>query len=481
MTTWGVYGLQGRTSAGHTVAANDKAATRWFLRWRVNGVAKKRTFTAKGYARTFHDQLRRAQLMGWDADERGWPIDPTGAPTDSADSAHAATGRSPSAGRTGGLSFAAYCEQVWWPIMAPTFGDKNMLGHRNNMRTACDLLVYPETDPRCDRRSGARPGDSILLADLTPDDLRRAVIARRSINRRTAAANQRHLTDALAAGAHDITLPVEQASPATVRAFYVTLAMIIKAAASSGHTHRDPLAGVAALAPAARAKRATSRLLPSIEDIFDLADAIATLGPIVDGRPTGDRYRSLILAAGTLGPRPGELVAHRPDWITFDTPTLVTFAETEASVYDTETNLAGRRNRPPKHREEGETRTVPAIPAVADALREHLERGYHSPERTWLSPTGRGHLDWGNLKHVYWRPACEKVFAGTPKHELAAMAPKTLRKAAVTWWLEKGIPTYLAAEWAGHSINVARDYYAGRSATTYTNEVGLLSAHTDGR
>ncbi|WP_244930836.1 hypothetical protein [Nocardioides sp. W7] len=48
MTVWGVYAIQGRTPDGRTVAENDKAAARWFVRWRVDEVLKKRTFPTKG-------------------------------------------------------------------------------------------------------------------------------------------------------------------------------------------------------------------------------------------------------------------------------------------------------------------------------------------------------------------------------------------------------------------------------------------------
>tara|TARA_B100000678_G_scaffold291013_1_gene305803 strand:+ start:1556 stop:1774 length:219 start_codon:yes stop_codon:yes gene_type:complete len=67
------------------------------------------------------------------------------------------------------------------------------------------------------------------------------------------------------------------------------------------------------------------------------------------------------------------------------------------------------------------------------------------------------------------------VFAGTDKANLATMPPKTLRKAAITWWADSGIPTALAADWAGHSEEVAARYYAGRASNDYTREVALLS------
>ncbi|MDP3953169.1 hypothetical protein [Microbacterium sp.] len=246
-------------------------------------------------------------------------------------------------------------------------------------------------------------------------------------------------------------------------------------AARSDHLTGDPLDGVANLAPAARSPRITDRMVPSIDEVFDLADAIATLGPVRDGRPLGEQYRSLVLVAGTLAPRPGELVAHRPEWIHLGNPTVVEFGATEAAVYDRATGLSGSRTRQLKHREPGEFRRVPALDDVTEALREHLERGHHSTERTWLSPHGGGHLNWANLRSTYWRPACERVFAGSSKPDLARMPPKMLRKAAITFWLDAGISPYLASEWAGHSEDVARRYHAGRASDSYAAEISKLT------
>jgi integrase len=472
-----VYGIQGRDAQGRTVAENDKAAVRWFVRWRVDDVLKKRTFPTKGYARTFRDQLMRAKLMAWDADARGWPLDPArGSTLESSDDAPVESSTTLPVG-TPPRTIESYCNDVWWPTVSPTLGDKNLLGHRRNMRLLIELLVYAPGDLRS-AHPAATPGGSLLLEHLTADDLRLALVARRAINDRTRAANDRHLAAALARGENEVSLRPLQASAATVRAFYVTMSMIVKAAVQSGHVNGDPLAGVARLAPAPKPTRVTARLVPSIDEVFDLADAIASLGPVVNGRPTGDRFRALVLAAGTLAARPGELVAHRPDLIEFGdvrAPTVVTFEETEAAVYDTETGLRGRRTRSLKHRDVGESRHVPAMPETADALRAHLERGYSTHDRTFTSPTGRGRLDWGNIQVVYWRPACERVFAGTTKAALAAMPPKTLRKGAITHWLDSGISIYLASDWAGHSTDVAELYYAGRADASYTKEVELLT------
>ncbi|MEP9362808.1 hypothetical protein ABLE68_07570 [Nocardioides sp. CN2-186] len=467
MSAWGVYGVQGRLPDGTHAGAGDRRAKAWFVRWRVDGRERRRTFRQKGYAKTFHDELTKAKLLAWEADDRGWPIDPARA---------VRPGTQPVIISS---TFETYVNRTWWPTVESTFDDKNRLGHRRNARLAVELLRYAADDPRlCDKH----PGDSIALADLVADDLRLALVRRRTINGRTAAVNNRRIAAAITTDTDvaEVELDPEVASTATVRAFHITVGMIVKAAMASGHVTGTPLEGLASLAPKPKPGRVSTRLVPTMDEVFDLADAISQLGPLMnDGRPSGERFRSLILVAGTLGPRPGEMVAHRPEWLIWDEPSRALFRKTEAAVYDTQTGLRGRRIRNLKHREDDEYREVPMVPEIATALRDHLERGYAATDRTWTSPTGRGHLDWGNLTTTYWRPALERVFAGTAKAELLTASPKILRKAAITWWLAGGISQTLAAEWAGHSEEVSQLYYASRTSSTYHHEVTLLSDMLD--
>ncbi|MBD3924315.1 hypothetical protein IEZ26_06750 [Nocardioides cavernae] len=474
MSTWGVYGIRGRLANGTETDSSDKRAKAYFIRWRVDGVRKRRTFRQKGHATTFRDELEKARLFAWAADERGWPVDPSRPvqPTMS-EQPDAAGGMKP--GHWMSHTLESYVWEVWWPTLTKTLGDKNRLGHRRNAEVAVELLRYAAGDRRLDSRHLA--GASISLSHLVADDLKAAVVARRSINGRTAAVNRRRIEAAKSSGQDvtDLELSPEVASITTVRSFAVTLGMIVKAAAESKHVPADLMNGVMALAPKPQAARLSARLVPNIDEVFELSAAIASLGPkMMDGRPTGERFRSLILAAGTLGPRPGELVAHRPEWTTCAGRGLVRFHRTEAAVYDTKEGSAGRRDRELKHRLPDDYRDIPVLDEVAEALQLHLERGYGSVERTWLSPTGRGHLDWGNVDEKYWRPALVKVFAGTSKHALVHASPKILRKAAITWWLERGVAPAVAAEWAGHTEEVMQIYYASRSSQTWATEAQML-------
>ncbi|QIK74700.1 site-specific integrase [Nocardioides piscis] len=418
----------------------------------------------------------KARLFAWPADDRGWPVDPSTPLTAPEPLADFGNGPATAAvART--HTFESYVWDVWWPTLKDTFEDKNRLGHRRNAEVAVALLRYGARrgDLRIDSTRVA--GQSIALADLVSDDLRWAVVQRRSINGRTAAANARLLSAAPADDAEvvDIALIPEVASVGTVRAFAVTVGMIIKAATASEYVHSDPMRGVMALAPKPKPSKVGARLVPTIDELFDLADAFAELGALMpDGRRTGERFRSLVLAGGTLGARPGELVAHRPEWVWCAGPPLVRFAKTEAAVYNAKEGSPGRREKGLKHRDEDEHRDVPALPEVLEALHLHLERGYGSVERTWLSRTGRGHLDWHNIRDTHWRPALERVFAGTAKDALVSATPKILRKTAITWWLESGVAPTVAADWAGHTEEVMRLYYASRASATWAVEADLL-------
>jgi hypothetical protein len=475
--TWGVYPLHGKAPDGTRTDVTG-AAVRWVVRWRVNGGEHKRTLKRKGYAETFIKSLISAQEQGLEADDRGFPIkDGTQSAAD-----HGPSTRVPEAPPS--RSFENYCHVVWWDNEGSAKSHKNRTGHRKNMEDAIKWLRYRAGDPRVGRKPNTEVGASIRLDDLDSDDIKYALRCRRNSNDRNAATNARRIEAAVRkSDSVEVDLLPLTATDRTVQAFWVTLGMIVRAAAASRQTDRGCLEGGAAkMAPKPKRQPVSERLVPSISEVFDLADAISRLGPLMpDGKHSGERLRALILTAGSLGPRPGELTAHQPDWFEQqDNLLYVIFRETETLHYDTEAGIAGRNIGPLKHRDEGEYRRVPVLADVTEALRTHLDRGYALPDRTFPGPGGTAHLTWGNITDVYWRPACEKVFAGSSKPLLAQMSPKTLRKAAITFWLDSGIDLTQAAEWAGHSEDVAQRYYAGRVAPGFAREAAMLAASVEG-
>ena len=462
-STWGVYPVTtNRPKKPKKALVGEPPPLRYYVRWRVDGVMRKRSFTAKGHADTFRERLVVAKVMGWDADGRGWPVDPTQAVTTGA----VVLG--------GGLTFEEYAN-TWYDIRRSGFRDKNRRAHRDNLRFAIAVLRYGPQDPRLSRGGRRVAGGSILMDDLVADDVIRAISVRLTTNKRTAASNLRRIREAYEQGLPAVDLPPERASRATVRGFYITTAMIITAARESSVIEHNPLVGTARHAPPSKPSAFGTRFVPSVDEVFDLADAISQLGPLLpNGRHAGDRFAALVLTSGTLGPRPGEQVAHKPDWIDWD-GLAMRFEQSAGRVYDPEEGIRGLQLNSLKHREEGDFREVPMLADVADALRTHIERGYATPDRTWTGVSGTAALDWSNMKDVYWRPALEKVFGGSGKPQLVTMQPKMLRKAAITFWLDSGIGFPQAAEWAGHSEDVSKKYYAGRSSATYQREAGLLA------
>lgn len=126
------------------------------------------------------------------------------------------------------------------------------------------------------------------------------------------------------------------------------------------------------------------------------------------------------------------------------------------------TSHAGRDWNQLKQRAVGETRTVPCPPELTALLHRHITefgtgadgrifRGERNdkemPKRTPIQP---------------WRQARVKVFSGAVAASPLARTPYDLRHAAVSTWLNAGVPPATVAAWTGHSIEVLLRIYAKR-------------------
>lgn len=118
-----------------------------------------------------------------------------------------------------------------------------------------------------------------------------------------------------------------------------------------------------------------------------------------------------------------------------------------------------RDERQLKHRARGETRRVPCPPELTALLQNHVQR-FSTDEDGRLFSGDRG----GELPSItygrVWRRAREAAF--TPKVAASPLArrPYDLRHAAVSTWLNGGVPPTQVAEWAGHSVAVLLQVYA---------------------
>ena len=112
-----------------------------------------------------------------------------------------------------------------------------------------------------------------------------------------------------------------------------------------------------------------------------------------------------------------------------------------------------------KHRPTTATRRVPIPPELVTLLRDHLAEFGTAPDGR-LFHTRRG----GVLTSGYtdtW--AAARTLALTPDQVLSPLAnrPYALRHAAVSLWLNAGVPATEVADRAGHSVEVLLRVYAG--------------------
>jgi integrase len=432
VSRWGVYEPVRFAADGKRLSGREGVAARFQVSWRVDsGNPRRRSFKAKGHADTWVKTLREAAAGGWAADSQGWPIDP-------------AKAVAPTTADT--LTVREFAE-AWWVVRGGEIAaDATRESHRLNLDLLLSCLDTPE--------GVSRP----IAEALTLDRLNTAIVVRRATHKGTRAWNERETVKAFNEGRVP-KLRVEACSPNTERSFRVTLGMLLTAAVVSGHLPKNPMKDLTARR--SEGQPVTLRLVLSIAQVIRLSELVAAM-------PGGERYRALILLAGTTGLRPGELVALRMEDIELDPPSP------RLSITETERN--GER-RPLKHRRKDEIRHVPLAPIAVAALRAHIAAGHPNGERVFTSPEGEA-LDLGNWTPRYWHTATAQLTAETRKVCPEGMGLRWLRKTAITWWLQSGVDVYQAAKWAGHSAQVLLTDYAGVIDDSPAAAVAKLEANT---
>jgi site-specific recombinase XerD len=120
-----------------------------------------------------------------------------------------------------------------------------------------------------------------------------------------------------------------------------------------------------------------------------------------------------------------------------------------------------REDRELKHRAKSATRDVPAPPELVRLLRAHLaEHGAATDGRLFVARGFRtGPVSLGTYTRV-WRQARKAALTEAQQRSPLAKVPYHLRHAAVSLWLNVGVPATQVAEWAGHSVHVLLKVYA---------------------
>ncbi|MFI9813992.1 tyrosine-type recombinase/integrase [Saccharothrix variisporea] len=132
-----------------------------------------------------------------------------------------------------------------------------------------------------------------------------------------------------------------------------------------------------------------------------------------------------------------------------------------------------------KHRGRKEVRPVPIPPVLVHILRDHLDRYGAGPDGRLFRSLGGGVVSSSTYYRV-WEEA--RQYALTPAQVASPLAarPYDLRHAAVSLWLNGGVPATEVAERAGHSVDVLLKVYAkcidGQRETVNKTIEGLFEA-----
>ena len=193
-----------------------------------------------------------------------------------------------------------------------------------------------------------------------------------------------------------------------------------------------------------------------------------------------DQARRLLAAIGQQGPRGERMVAFfacmyyaalRPEEVVdlrrdnlASLPAhgwgelILTHSEPRSGTHWTNDRQA-RQRRELKHRAPGEIRTVPVHPELVAFLTDHLAKFRPGPGgRIFTGPRGGIFNDRAYLRIFHQARAA--AFGPAETASLLARRPYDLRHAAVSTWLNAGVPAPQVAEWAGHSVGVLLRVYS---------------------
>ncbi|WP_131769425.1 tyrosine-type recombinase/integrase [Candidatus Protofrankia californiensis] len=204
------------------------------------------------------------------------------------------------------------------------------------------------------------------------------------------------------------------------------------------------------------AKTIDRRVAANPDQVRALLDAVSKQGK------TGDRLTAFFGCIYYAGTRPSEALA-----ITVDNLTLpeqgwgrldLVNSEPRAGVDWTDDGKP-RDKRGLKRRGQYETRPVPIPPELVALLRRHIDT-YGTGEGGRLFCTLRGGPPQDSHYTALWRKA--RAAALTPAQAASPLArrPYDLRHAAVSLWLNAGVPATEVARRAGHSVDVLLRVYA---------------------
>jgi integrase len=118
-----------------------------------------------------------------------------------------------------------------------------------------------------------------------------------------------------------------------------------------------------------------------------------------------------------------------------------------------------RQERGLKHRADHETRTIPIPPELVKLLRAHIKRCGTTPDGR-IFQTARGGILQDSAYGAVWTQARKEALTPAQNRSPLGRRPYDLRHAAVSLWLNSGVPATEVARRAGHGVAVLLKIYA---------------------
>ncbi|MDG4790019.1 integrase [Micromonospora sp. WMMD1102] len=423
---------------------SGKRRTTYTVRWVVAGKENQRTFASRNLAHAF-----RAKLLNYI--QRGAAFDKaTGLPAPMLREAQ----------RRPWYQHACQYTDMKWPSAAP----KSRTGIAESLATVTPALLAtdrgrpPAEDirralygwafipPR--RKSGQPPAD--LVSTLRW--LERNTIALTDLEDRTRGPELvRRALDTLA-----VRLDGQAASAKTIARKRAILYNALEYAVELGLLTDNPMGRVAWKAP--KATESVDRRV-----VVDRRRARTLLTAVAVQPGVASRIVAMFALMYYAALRPSEALDFREENIA-ELPSngwgelLLGNSSPRTGTAWTDSGLS-RERRGLKHRAADDTRPVPAHPELVEILHCHLDHfGTASDGRLFVGPRG-GSIGDSTYLGVWHRA---RAYALTPAEYRSPLArvPYDLRHAAVSTWLNAGVPATQVAEWAGHSVAVLLRVYA---------------------
>ncbi|MBL7487906.1 tyrosine-type recombinase/integrase [Frankia sp. AgB1.9] len=441
--------------------ALKKGGFSWQTRWQVAGRprANTRTFASKAAAASRHAEILTAVRKGQAFDvETGLPLSEWLAIPRSV----SAPAPGPAPGRTWLAVARDYVDAKWAEHQAP--------GTRRTIATVLGAVtpaLFDERPPNAltdlvhealvgwvfltGERSTLAPGGRRV--ENEPPDTWAAVLTWMEAHSRPIA----DLADPDVARAALVALSHrrdgKQAAANTISSRRMYFGQVLNFAVARGDLASNPLQG-AQWTPPRRVVVVDRRA------VVDHRRALRLLAAVADERPDLEAFFACIYYAAT---RPGET-----NELNINQLQLPETGWGEAALEGNNPEVSPRWSDEPdkprqarqlKHREQGEVRPVPLHPDLVALLRRHIEEFGIAPDgRIFRSTTG-GPIRMSTYLTV-WRRARERALTPAEAASPLARRPYDLRHAAVSRWLNAGVPPTQVAEWAGHSVRVLLTVYA---------------------